>query len=76
MERKRLEESLTSACEWLVNVAQVKEEVPPNHVRTHHKHTYWKGAIKGEYSVKDSQWSFFCPVWHTGQAVKALVMAH
>ena len=59
-----------------MDVAQVKEEVPPNHVMTHHKHTYWKGAIKGEYSVKGSQWSFFCPVWHTGQAVKALVMAH
>ena len=76
MESERLAESLSLASEWLVRIAQVKEEVPTGNVRTHHKHTYWRGAIKGEYSVKDKEWSFFAPVWHTGQAVKALVMAH
>ncbi|MCK4590308.1 MAG: hypothetical protein KAT86_01040 [Candidatus Latescibacteria bacterium] len=76
MKKDYLKESLTLACEWLVKIAQVKDEVPTGNIQIHHKHTYWKGAIKGEYSVKDRKWSFFCPIWHTGQAVKSLVMAH
>ena len=59
MDKEALSTSLVSACKWLVDVAQVKGEVPRAGVRTHHVHTYWKGAIKGEYSVKDGQWSFF-----------------
>lgn len=76
MERNRLLESLTRACEWLVKVAQVKEESPTGNIKVRHKHIFWKGVIKGEYSVKDKEWGFYGPIWHTGQAVKALIMAY
>jgi rhamnogalacturonyl hydrolase YesR len=36
---------------------------------------YWNGAIRGEYRVTPRLWDCLCPVWHTGQAVKALVSA-
>lgn len=55
-------------------------------------YTNWKGAMRGEYSparesgpaeasstrakVPARTWFFFCPIWHTGQAVKALSLAY
>ncbi len=71
-----LRAALKLACSWLVEIAQVKTEgltVEKN--RGGHPTAYWKGAIRGEYSVAAKEWSFFCPMWHTGQAIKALVMA-
>ncbi|NLG28632.1 MAG: hypothetical protein GX557_12030, partial [Chloroflexi bacterium] len=69
MDERILRESLSAACHWLVDIAQVVGETPPEGVKLRHAHTHWRGAIMGEYSVKDRQWGFFCPVWHTGQAV-------
>jgi hypothetical protein len=72
-----LEIGILRACDWLINIAQVKTpSLPPDTAdSTNHKHPDWRGAIRGEYSVSKKQWDFFCPVWHTGQAVKALVLA-
>jgi hypothetical protein len=49
--------------------AQVKDEQDTTPRR--HRHRTWAGALRGEYSAAQGQWGFFCPVWHTGQAVKA-----
>jgi len=77
MERKELMERLELACNWLTDIAQVKTKIPARkNVSRRHAHKYWKGAIKGEYSAANKQWGFFCPVWHTGQAVKALCAAY
>ncbi len=71
-----LRAALKLACHWLVDVAQVKtEELTFEKNKASHPTSNWKGAIRGEYSVARKQWSFFCPTWHTGQAIKALVMA-
>ena len=71
-----LEDSLSLACSWLVDVAQVKEDtVPPEINPRKLNHKRWAGAFRGEYRVSKRQWSFFCPVWHGGQAVKALTLA-
>jgi hypothetical protein len=73
----RLREAMLRACRWLVDVAQVKTaDIPPEENGRDHRHRSWRGAIRGEYSVADRQWGFFCPVWHTGQAIKALAMAY
>ncbi len=73
----RLREAMLRACRWLVDVAQVKTaDIPPEQNGRNHRHRTWRGAIRGEYSVADRQWGFFCPVWHTGQAIKALAMAY
>lgn len=75
MDRGVLKDRLALACEWLTAVAQVRsEERLPNETRRHH-HASWAGAIRGEYRAATREWGFFGPVWHTGQAVKALTMA-
>lgn len=72
-----LEKGLRLACAWLIDVAQIREEVVPPAAETRGLcHRRWQGAMRGEYSAAERTWSFFCPVWHTGQAVKALVLAH
>lgn len=71
---KRLCESMELACAWVTDIAQVKDENDPTPRK--HKHKLWQGALRGEYRAATKAWSFFCPVWHTGQAVKALAMAY
>jgi hypothetical protein len=77
MDHQKLEKHVQLACQWLAEVAQVKEESLSGQTRDTVGFPYenWRGAIRGEYSAAKQQWSFYCPVWHTGQAVKALVMA-
>lgn len=69
-----LRERLRLACAWITETAQVRNEDEP--IEKKHPYQRWVGAIKSEYRAAESRWWFFGPVWHTGQAVKALVMAH
>lgn len=72
-----LHNAMLQACDWLVDVAQVRTDqltIEGNRPRLAHKK--WKGAFRGEYSVFNRHWDFFCPIWHGGQAIKALVQAH
>ncbi len=69
-------ERLRLACQWLARIAQVKNETMVTEKdRKRHLQRAWTGAIRGEYRAATGQWEFFCPIWHTGQAIKALVMA-
>jgi poly(3-hydroxybutyrate) depolymerase len=69
-------ERLHLACQWLADIAQVKNEtMVAEKDRKRHQQISWTGALRGEYRPATGQWEFFCPIWHTGQAVKALVMA-
>ncbi|NMC04682.1 MAG: hypothetical protein GYA24_05690 [Candidatus Lokiarchaeota archaeon] len=71
-----LKHALELATSWIVDIAQVKTEMLTiEHDSRNHKHVYWKGAIRGEYSHARKAWDFFCPCWHAGQAIKALSMA-
>ena len=71
-----LTEAAAAACNWLANIAQVKDEqLTIEENRMGHPHRNWRGAIRGEYTLAEKKWWFFCPVWHTGQAVKGLVRA-
>ncbi len=75
MDASLLQERLTLACHWLTEVAQVRnEELYPTETRRH-VHETWSGAFRGEYRAATRAWGSYCPVWHTGQAVRALVMA-
>lgn len=67
-------ERMELASSWICDIAQVKNEGDIG--RTRHKHVFWIGSVRGEYSAAKKEWSFFCPVWHTGQAVKALARAY
>ncbi len=77
MNRAELIESIKLACDWLADIAQVKtDKLTIENNEKGFKYDSWKGAIRGEYNCGKKQWGFFCPVWHTGQAVKALVKAY
>ncbi|MGI6610045.1 MAG: hypothetical protein ACOX4G_05985, partial [Limnochordia bacterium] len=73
----KLLQGLRLGCSWLTDIAQMSSDSLTSENNSHHlRHTSWRGAIRGEYHPATRQWDFFCPTWHTGQAIKALVMAH
>jgi len=76
VDRSALASAAAAACEWMTNVAQMKADQLAGEHNSHKlEHQHWRGALRGEYRASTRQWDFFCPVWHTGQAVKALVWA-
>lgn len=71
-----LSHAVAAACDWITNVAQMKTDALSGERNSHKlEHKHWRGALRGEYHASTRQWDFFCPVWHTGQAIKALVLA-
>ncbi|MCF6175499.1 MAG: hypothetical protein L3J71_07015 [Victivallaceae bacterium] len=70
-----LKESVARATGWLTEIAQVKDNQPIGRHGEKMPTTFWHGAIQGEYRASTKQWGCLCPIWHTGQTVKALVMA-
>lgn len=59
-EKVRLRKSLPLALDWLVDIAMMKTESLSSEQNSHKlEHKYWKGAIKGEYSVVTKTWDFF-----------------
>lgn len=75
--RDNLINSMMLACRWIIDKAQVKnEQLKQENNSLNYPHKNWRGSIRGEYSTATKVWDFFCPIWHTGQAVKALVAAY
>lgn len=74
---QQLKTAMEHACGWLQDVAQLQSDTLPADTEdiTGFPYTRWRGVIRGEYSAARKKWWFFCPVWHTGQAVRALVLA-
>jgi hypothetical protein len=76
LDRTALTRAVTSACNWITGIAQMKADHLSGELNSHKlEHQHWRGALRGEYRASTRQWDFFCPVWHTGQAVKTLVWA-
>src|SRR5690554_1802583 len=77
LDNDKLMTSMRLACDWLTDIAQTPtDELPANTVNQKgFAYSSWKGAFRGEYSAANRQWWYYCPIWHGGQAVKALVMA-
>ncbi len=67
--------AMNTAVEWLTGPATIKDNRPVGPHGNKMPVDFWNGAIRGEYRVATRQWDTFCPIWHTGQTVKALVMA-
>ncbi len=67
--------SLRAACRWLTDVSMVRTDTLPKAQNPYdYDYASWRGAVR-EYDTRHGQWLVFGPVWHTGQAVKALAMA-
>jgi hypothetical protein len=76
LDRTALAAAVAAACDWITGVAQMKADSLGSELNSRKlEHQHWRGALRGEYRVSTRQWDFFCPVWHTGQAIKALVWA-
>jgi hypothetical protein len=76
IDRTTLTRAVTAACDWITDVAQMKTDSLSGEQNSHKlEHQHWRGALRGEYRASTRQWDFFCPVWHTGQAIKSLVWA-
>ena len=76
LDRAALRRAVAAACDWITGVAQMKTDALSGEHNSHQlEHRNWRGALRGEYRASTRQWDFFCPVWHTGQAIKALVWA-
>ena len=78
IDRNTLLNAITHACSWLTDVAQVREEGEQENCERAARmwQKSWKGAIRGEYHSATGKWDMFCPVWHSGQAAKALCQAY
>ena len=70
-----LQKSLVAALRFLTESAIVRDNAPPGEHSQEFGYTFWNGALRGEYSLAEKQWDTFCPVWHTGQGIKALCLA-
>ena len=71
-----LRNAIRLSCGWITEIAQLKPDRlggESNSRSLGHKH--WRGALRGEYRPADHKWDFVSPMAHTGQAIKALVMA-
>lgn len=71
-----LAERLELACRWLTDVSQVRADADLTPNEKKHQLRSWQGAFRGNYTAATREWSHTGPLWHAGQAVKALVMAH
>jgi len=75
LDHAALSRAVAAACEWITGVAQMKTDTLSGEHNSHKlEHKHWRGALRGEYHASTRQWDFFCPVWHTGQGIKALVL--
>src|SRR5262245_23189007 len=72
-----LRNAIRLGCAWLTDVAQMKaDKLNGSDSNTHQlAHKHWRGALRCDYRTADRKWDFSCPMSHTGQAIKALVMA-
>ena len=65
---------IDAAIAWLTGAALVRDGQPVGSRGKAMALKSWNGSIRGEYLSTRGSWDSFCPLWHTGQAVKALVM--
>ncbi len=73
--REEWVQSLRAACRWLTEHSMVQCDELPDAQNPHGYHyASWRGAIR-EYDARRGHWHVFGPIWHTGQAAKALAMA-
>lgn len=75
MQIETLKKRIELAVRWITDVATIRSNVPCGKKGESFGYTEWRGALRGEYDVACRTWDVFCPYWHTGQGIKALVMA-
>ena len=75
LDQNKLKEDVLAAVGWLTGPGCCHENTPVGELGKAMNYKEWRGAIRGEYNAAEKKWGCCCPYWHTGQAVKALVIA-
>jgi len=71
-----MKRSLALACDWIITRSMCNTKTIDSNENPHNYiYSNWTGATR-EYDAQKGCWHVFGPVWHTGQAVKSLVMAY
>jgi len=76
LDREKLKESLAFACRWITTHAMNHDDTVADEVNEwKYDFSSWKGCMR-EYNAREKRWMAYGPHWHTGQAVKALILAY
>jgi hypothetical protein len=76
LDKAAMLDSLRLACSWITDVAMNHTDAPRENANEwKYDFSSWRGAML-EYVATGRRWWGFGPTWHTGQAVKSLVLAH
>lgn len=76
LEKEQMIESLVMACDWLISRSMCQiEKIPPEQNPHNYSYPDWIGAAR-EYNAREKCWTVFGPLWHTGQMIKAMVLAN
>lgn len=76
--RRQAEQMLQNAARWLADTARIRG---PDDVFVDPRDYPipdggFLGAVRNEYDTRTAEWSLNGPVWHTGQAIRAVLIAH
>ncbi len=67
---------IVQGADWLAKIARVRSEADRFEDPRRYPHPNYAGAIRNEYDTRTGTWYLNGPVWHTGQAIRSLLVAH
>ena len=67
--------AIERGADWLVNVAQIISPAQTFDDPKHYPHSDYTGSMRTEYDTRTQVWSMNGPAFHTGQAMRALLVA-
>jgi len=67
--------ALRRGADWLAEVAQITRPDQPFENPKRYPHRDYDGSMRTEYDTRSRRWSLNGPCFHTGQAIRALLVA-
>ena len=76
--RMRVKQLLQDAAHWLAETARIRGPGDPFVDARSYPVPLggYVGAVRNEYDTRTNEWSLNGPVWHTGQAIRAVLIAY
>lgn len=72
---RRCTQLILDGAKWLARTALVNSLEDKFEDPRSYPSTDYRGAVRNEYDTKSAKWLINGPVWHTGQAIRALLIA-
>ena len=73
---ERSKQVITDGARWLAQVARVQSQHNEFEDTRSYPSLDYSGAIRNEYDTRTRKWFVNGPVWHTGQAIRAVLIAY